>query len=154
MNIVRAAIAARIAQGKIPVSLLAYDDETGVLDIAVARALAGRANLWRNGDVTVSERNLRLALTRPLEAGNYRMWADVDSTDTDTTTCLIFFHNGNVNTPTSANIYLPRNSSAYTDFTINSRSGQIALYTASTYGLSSGDTATFANIRIVHRSAS
>ena len=105
-------------------------------------------NLWGDGDQTFT-RNRSVSLSTPLPAGTYRIVADVTSTDTDDTTCLVILY---INNPNLEREYvtfrLSRTTAASVDFTLPATYYNAILYASTSYSKSAGDTATFANIKL------
>ena len=105
-------------------------------------------NLWGAGDQTFVL-NHTVNLSTPLPAGKYRLIADVTSTDTDDTTCLVILYINNPNLEREyVQFQLPRTIGASVDITLPATYYNAILYASTSDSKSSGDTATFANIKV------
>jgi hypothetical protein len=100
-------------------------------------------NMWVLGDVVNFERQIEFDIYLP--KGDYSLAADIESTDTDATTCgVVFIYSDD----TQLFWGIPRGKRARTEFTLEKNAKKIRFYAANAWGASAGDKATFANIQI------
>lgn len=96
-------------------------------------------NLWDKGDITVT--NYNIAVDVSLSAGHYVIIADVESSDTNANTCLLY------NNTTSESIgQFSRGKEQYIGFTLSTDTNKISFYSSNNYVNGKDDTATFKNI--------
>lgn len=102
-------------------------------------------NLWNNGDVTVTNHYIAVNLNETLRAGEaYTLTADVESTDTDDTTCLII---NNTNNNEQLGL-IERGERKALTFTLKGDCKTLMFYSSTSYPNSADDTATFKNIQL------
>lgn len=115
---------------------------------AMIASCAEEANEWKNGDMTIYQREVRVALVKAIEPGTYRMYANVTSTDTDDSTCLFFLHKGDPNATISGSYLQFHRGGDTVIFTISTKATGCAMYASSNYLKSNGDTCVWKDIRI------
>lgn len=84
----------------------------------------------------------------PIPAGTYTASAIVESTDTDSSVCLMFFYYTDNNTK---EVYINRSSNGERvskTFTLSQDSTRVRIYASEGYSLSVGDTGTFTKLQI------
>ena len=100
-------------------------------------------NLWYKGDVKVTNGTKQVFLSTPLLPGTYVLSADVYSSDTDDSTCLIY----NLTTGKDLGV-IRRGNRRYFKFDLDEPCDKLLFYASRLWNTSEGDTATFANIQI------
>ncbi len=101
-------------------------------------------NLWKFGDVTVADRYQTIILDTPLPSNvTYTLTADVESTDTDSDTCLVF--SLTAGKPLGQ---ITRGGKQSITFTPDMAVSKIVFYSANNSNSGTGDSAEFKNIQI------
>ncbi len=115
-----------------------------ISDLSKMKLVRSGKNLWSNGDITVDGTFYSVVLEQSLPAGvTYTLSADVESTDTDHSTCYVY-------SPTSKEGLgqIERGTGKSITFTPKNPVDKITFY-SSNYSLNGqGDFATFKNIQI------
>ena len=101
-------------------------------------------NLWNNGNVSINGSHQTLALNQILLKGiTYTFSADVESTDTDATTCMIYTPDLSMSLG-----QIQRGLQKSISFTPSENIYRLTLYSSNTSGNGTSDTATFSNIQL------
>ena len=101
-------------------------------------------NLWNNGNVSINGSYQTLVLNQTLLAGvTYTFSADVTSTDTDATTCMIYTPDLSMSLG-----QIQRGLQKSISFTPIGNIYRITLYSSNNSGNGANDTATFSNIQL------
>lgn len=101
-------------------------------------------NLWNNGNVSINGSHQTLTLNQTLLKGiTYTFSADVESTDTDATTCMIYTPDLSMSLG-----QIQRGLQKSISFTPSENIYRLTLYSSNTSGNGTSDTATFSNIQL------
>ena len=104
-------------------------------------------NLCPENDLSFSN-SQQIKFETPLPAGTYTASAIVESTDTDSSVCLMLFYYADGNTK---EVYIGRSSGSERvskTFTLSQESTRVRVYASEGYSLSDGDTGTFTQLQI------
>lgn len=104
-------------------------------------------NLCPENNITF-ENSQQIKFTTPLVVGTYTVSAIVESTDTDSTVCLMLFY---YTDGTTKEVYINRSSDGERvskTFELSQESTRVRIYTSEGYSLSTGDTGTFTQLQI------
>ena len=129
--------------------MLVKADWSGLKKLLVLKA-TDKATVYTIEDQTFTIMQ-KLALTDPIPAGTYKVYVDIESTDTDSSKSLFRFVDnvdGTVAKDVSEMFELPREHNVFTAVLSNTANA-LFLYAGISYPQSVGDTATFSNIKFV-----
>lgn len=125
------------------VSPLVQDVKCKVDDIDNVTVSRCGKNLWSGGDIEVTEGHKIISLPCTLPPSTYTLTADIESTDTDSTNCLVY--DATNQTPLA---WINRGEKQSVVFTLSGNCNNIALYASSSNANGEGDTATYKNVQL------
>ena len=114
------------------------------VDPASATVTTCGKNLWNKGDISINGAYQTLVLNQTLLSGiTYTLTADVTSTDTDATTCMIYTPDLSMSLG-----QIQRGFQKSISFTPTGNIYRITFYSSNTSGNGANDTSTFSNIQL------
>lgn len=129
---------------QVEVGEVATEYVSPIMDFSETKLFRSGKNMWGNGDVTVESAYITIALDYPLIAGHtYTLSADVESADTDKTTCLVY---GLTTQEILGQIERGKRKSI--TFTLTEDIDKITFYASNNSANGENDSASFKNIQL------